>query len=119
MNKYDELIYALIYNCKREVSKEEMQILNQASVIYNTYNMLTEQLGCPLYVLVKLVNGDPFYYEDEDGMHFITSYNIETNTINFDDDWNDYDMELGEFGGVEVPFNQYKKTWWLKEDKSE
>ena len=80
---------------------------------------LEEQLGCPLDVLVKLVNGNPFCYEDENGMHIITSYNIETNTINFDDDWNDYDMELGEFGGVEVPFNQYKKSFWLKGDKSE
>ena len=80
---------------------------------------LEEQLGCPLEVYVKLhqqkkfyrlsalneiieceidkPNGDEVFHIQEDGIIF-----------------NQYD-----YGWQFYPFKDYKKTWWLRKDKSE
>lgn len=63
MNKYEELVYSLIYNCNREITKEEKKILNQASAIYNTYNNLTDELGCPLEVVFKALKEENARYK--------------------------------------------------------
>ena len=116
MNQYEELIYSLIANCNREITKEEKKILNQASAIYNTYNRLTEQLGCPLEVLVKALENGIYTKESE----------------------LDKKLELFEVRGIELRglgvisnicsygecdftcyYTDYKKTWFLKEDRSE
>jgi len=102
MNKYDELIYSLIYNCNREVTTEEKKILNQASAIYNTYNQLTKQLGCPLDVIEKaLTNG--IYINGQEGLCIVHRYR-KMLTVN------QY---------LSVWIKDYKKTWFLKADKSE
>ena len=135
MNKYEELIYSLIYNCKREINKEEMEILNQASAIYNTYNQLTEQLGCPLEVVFKaldkgflcekfVVKKDNYEDYPEKWEQWKKEYNNElqhignTKYLNFDLWYKTIYFSRGDTY-MEVWLEDYKKTWWLKEDKSE
>ncbi len=74
-----------------------------------------------LEIVFKLAKQRYFYYEENEELHLINCFDIElfNNKIYFDESWIDHDIELGEFGTIELPFNDYKKTWWLKEDKSE
>lgn len=79
---------------------------------------LEEQLGCPLDIIVKL------------------SLEMITEIYTFDKRWDNYNyVEFRFFSnpdGIhslwlrsddryswELPINEYGKTWWLKEDKSE
>ena len=106
MNKYEELIYSLIINCNREITKEEKEILNQASAIYNTYNNLTKELGCPLEVLVKALK-EGIYQADGGRRKYPTiEYNGATKKFYF---------AFGTYCNVE----DYGKEWFLREDKSE
>lgn len=149
MNEYEELIYSLIYNCKREISKEEMKILNQAGAIYNIYNQLTEQLGCPLEVRLQISLGTPVYIfvqldmsrqpdisiRREDGTwQKVTEDKLLTEVIVISNEGLG-DIKCPSFQvsapEVSMPFEKferherrllwkdYKKTWWLKKDKSE
>ena len=74
------------------------------------YKDLEEQLGCPLDVVVKaLQNG--VYYED---VANCMRYMVVDLHFNLDGDFVlsfDYDERL--------LARNYKKTWWLKKDKSE
>lgn len=122
MNKYEELVYSLIYNCNRELTVEEKETLNQASAIYNNYNQLTEQLGCPLEVREKALNG--FYIPD---------YGYVSNDDDFiylRKDDNGYYLKVVIHPSKPIPpdfygycdihyLKDYKKTWWLEADKSE
>ena len=101
------------------IAKDTFKPLEEELEYADKCHTLEEQLGCPFYVIKHLINGLDFFYEDEYGIHLISSYNIENNTINFDDDWQDHDIEVGDFGGVELVFTEYKKSFWLKKDKSE
>ena len=110
MNKYEEIIYSLIYNSKKELTAEEMKILNQASEIYNTYNNFDKHLECPLEVVFKAHNG--FYNL---GRHVLPAEII---SIDIFHQLIMFKLPSGE-GSKYVPFKSYKKTWWLKEDRSE
>lgn len=110
MNMYEELIYSLIYNCKREISKEEMQILNQADKIYNTYSQLTEQLGCPLEVLLKAISNG-IYVKDLPSEDIIKQFGLRLSNI--ETEWYLSNNVLC------VNIKGYKTLFWLKEDKSE
>jgi hypothetical protein len=69
---------------------------------------LEEQLGCPLEVFVKaLKNG--IYYDDkfEHPVFILDKDNFKTK---------DYHLLVT---GTIVYLKDYKKTWWLKKDKSE
>jgi len=116
MNKYEELIYSLIYNCKREINKEEMEILNQADAIYNTYNQLTEQLGCPLDVREQALKQDEIFYIEKNQNKMIRVVAMNCGYIN-----NGECVLNCLANGIWfcLPVKDYKKTWWLREDKSE
>lgn len=114
MNKYEELIYSLIYNCNRELTDEERQILNQASAIYNTYNQLTEQLGCPLEVLFKLINQNELYYQFYNELQHWTSVKVDLRKKVV---W--YCKQVGGHYACSQPLSNYGKTFWLRKDRSE
>lgn len=74
---------------------------------------LEEQIGCPLDVRCKLTYDSHIY--DEDGRSY-------TEIIMFKDYILAYDGREDENGMLEATrfeWKGYKKTWWLKEDKSE
>lgn len=86
-------------------------IIEQALTEFDEAKAIEKAIGCPLKVLKHLINGLDFFYEDKRGMHLIRFYNIETNTINFEDI---YDYSI-----IQLVFTDYGKSFWLKEDKSE
>jgi hypothetical protein len=96
---------------------QEGQIVNKLGQLED----LEEELGCPLEVVFKLAKQGRFYYEQDKELHLIVVFDIElrNNTIYFNEQWLDYDIELGDFGTIELPLSQYGKTFWLKKDKSE
>lgn len=110
MNKYEEIIYSLICNSEKKLTAEEMKILNQADAIYNTYNDLTKRLECPLEVVFEAYKG--FYIPFR---HVLPTEIISIDIL--------HQLILFRFpsgeGSKYVPFEYYKKTWWLKEDRSE
>ena len=98
---------------------------SQNGDFYDLYNKLgkledlEEELGCPLDVYVKLHQQMKFYrlnalneiIECEiDNPNDDEVYHIQADGIIF----NQYD-----YGWQFYPFKDYKKTWWLKEDRSE
>ena len=71
-----------------------------------------EELGCPLEVVVKAIQNGIWY---EDVANRMTHIGVGLDTANYDCEYllREYDNTI-RF----LPRN-YKKTWWLKEDKSE
>ena len=110
----------LISNYSQTPSKEKIAEANRYNKLAELED-LEEELGCPLEVLFKLVKQNKFYYEQDDELHLIVCFEIELRNgkIYFDESWLDHDIELGDFGTIELPLSDYKKTWWLKDDRSE
>lgn len=84
----------------------DLEYLERCIIDHDKYGELGEQLGCPLDVYVKatingiIVDGEWFsvkIHKDNNGYYFALS------------------------NGSAFPFylSSYKKTWWLKKDKSE
>lgn len=75
-------------------------------------------------VVERLVKQESIYYQDEDGeMYCIGKYcvNLVNSTITFtlpNDDELEYFLR-GHEEEVKLPLDQYKKSFWFKEDKSE
>ena len=72
---------------------------------------LQKELNCPLDVFLDLfIHNRPFYYEDENKkMHLIERYEFYNKDI----------IIFGRYNGCSVYLKDYKKTWFLKENKEE
>lgn len=88
---------------------------SQSGDFYDLYNKLgkledlEEELGCPLEVLVKaLIEG--VYYEDTDNYMIYLPVFLD---FNLDDNYILYYVD------EKLLTKDYKKTWWLRKDKSE
>ena len=83
-----------------------IEYLERCIIDYDKYGELGEQIGCPLDVYVKLHNianiynryGEQYKIKKVQGSVVIVIENSEL---------------------VYIPLKDYKKTWWLKKDKSE
>ena len=103
LGKYEDLMEK--YNIPN------IEYLERCIIDHDKYGELTEQLGCPLDVVFKAMTSEiyydtlsgtgidvqPFLVVNEDGMFVFDTF-----------DETDY-----------IFLNDYKQTWWLKEDKSE
>ena len=69
---------------------------------------LEEEIGCPLEVLFRALN-DGFYRKGlfDDSLYYFEKVYIENGWL------------CEKQGAGEVLISEYKKTWWLKEDRSE
>lgn len=83
------------------------KLTNQCIAELLEYKRLEAQIGCPLEVRCKVVNGTEIY--DASGNEFVVEFVSHTH-----------------FGGIDTSlqriafgWNNYKKFWWLKPDKSE
>ena len=89
------------------------------NLLQNAYDKLgkledmEEQLGCPLEVFFKVIATKKVYI-------VLPKCNLNrVYFVNLDFSAQDI-LTLGFFvGGLKFLFNEYKITWWLKEDKSE
>ena len=71
---------------------------------------IEEELGCPLEVYVKIVHRDIAIIYESNGVKNIINYG----TIN-----RNRFTAVKPFAVIEYAWKDYKKTWWLREDKSE
>jgi len=89
---------------------------------------LEEELGCPLEVLVKALTNGVYVIDEETkefqwilrGLHTFTGEGLGT-SAGFSDDriWRKKVNKAGIEFSPNYFWNDYKKTWWLKEDRSE
>ena len=88
---------------------QEGQIVNKLGKLED----IEEQIGCPLEVFFKVIATKKVYI-------VLTKCNFNrVYFVNLDFSAQDI-LTLGFFvGGCKFLFNEYKITWWLKEDKSE
>lgn len=71
---------------------------------------LEEELGCPLEVVVKALQNGVYYEDAANNMRYMVAdlhFNLAGDFVLYFDD-EEYLLA-----------RNYKKTWWLKEDKSE
>lgn len=98
-----------------EITVEELlpykcEMVEKELLYAEKYHNLEEQLGCTLEVLFKALNGVIYYMDDECLEYAVNPYLVK------DDKGLAFDIfDLGSW----VYLSDYKKTWWLKEDKSE
>lgn len=98
---------------------EDLEELDKLLTMATSDEELSKQVGCPLEVYVKLRYNTPIF--DESGCWGILNY------IDYNEKLKVYYMEVVFFSKKEGCKNcvrsfllaDYKKTWWLKEDKSE
>lgn len=86
---------------------EDLEELDKLLEMATTYEKLSKQLGCPLDVRLQIVNGATVY--DNYGNAFKIEFVAEGIFIGF----------RTKSGGTSFKYTDYKKTWWLKKDKSE
>lgn len=89
---------------------ENTDVLEKIIVRHDSYTMLEEELGCPLEVL-SIISKNGFYYD----YGYIPPYRISRIDI-FNKEIMYYDEEKDYFI---VKIENYKKTWWLKENREE
>ena len=114
----DILSHAKTRDEREEIYENNYYNLQLVSYELEKYRKLEEELGCPLDVYVKLHKQMKFYrlnalneiIECEiDNPNDDEVYHIQADGIIF----NQYD-----YGWQFYSFKDYKKTWWLKEDKT-
>ena len=109
----------------KEAKDKQEQVLNEALKLngewaeeLDNYKDLEEQLGCPLEVREKALIKDFIWYDDNGRLIQVIPMN------------SGYIMEKGKKIAVlnciynfnfwlAIKCKDYKKTWWLKEDRSE
>ena len=80
---------------------------------------LEEQIGCPLEVRIKVVPNTYIYTfgTSMETLNIITERKVIT--INEDGIYISYATVSGKERDMVLSWKAYKKTWWLREDKSE
>lgn len=109
--KYGKYGRPYCFNCKEEV-RFDNDIVRQMLYKLGRLEDLEEQLGCPLEVLSKVIeNGfyDNYCYIPPSRILRIDIFNKEILKMYYDEATSCFSVKL----------TDYKKTWWLKEDKSE
>jgi len=93
--------------------KDETDIIKTELEYADKCRKLEEELGCQLEVIKKLRKTNYIYRDDGVGFGFIgINFNDEDKLILYNDD------ECNTFTS-DLRLVDYKKTWWLREDKSE
>lgn len=80
------------------------------------YKQLEQDLGCPLEVIFKALKDG--FYDEYGALYKVGEFYLDYNWLlsNPSDKYLTFNVEGTYF---EFKLNDYKKTWWLKEDKSE
>ena len=84
-------------------TKDKQEFINKLGRLED----LEEQIGCPLDVVFKLLNQD-YYYDELGHIWHLEFINLKNGATQF-----------GAKGNVPQDLKNYKKTFWLKKDKSE
>ena len=99
--------YAMMLEATIQNLRKDNLILKEQN---SKYRELEEQLGCPLDVVVKALQTGVYYEDVANCMKYMVvdlHFNLEGDFVLY--------FEDGEY----LLVRNYKKTWWLKKDKSE
>lgn len=108
--KYGKYDKPYCFNCKEEV-RFDNDIVRQMLYKMGGLEDLEEELGCPLDVVAKAIIQNCIY------MGFLTETEI---GLVWEDNEPKYVISVEQWeNGNQVELKDYKKTWWLIEDKSE
>lgn len=94
---------------------------------HDKYGELQEKIGCPLEVVCWLLQDKPILVLNpidksiQEIEHPLKFYNPIGQTFDITSDFfkTTYEKRIWNTGGVIFPLKDYKKTFWLKKDKSE
>ena len=70
-------------------------------------------LNCPIEVVFEALDNG-IYYEDESGAGYVANISLVPTRDSYDFFWDKINSSLIHY----VHVYDYKKTWWLREDKS-
>jgi hypothetical protein len=105
----------------KKAIKEEYSTIDNSIQKLGKLEDLEEQIGCPIEIFLKLalkeINEIYVEYDDgwDNGLYQANVYNIYDKSS----EWSDKSDWTIETNITEFKVNDYKKTWWLREDKSE
>ncbi len=116
----------LLIKENKELNEEKQRYKDMWFTTNNSlakYRKLEEQLGCPLEVLVKAIKNGIWFINEDDKLEYIDEalcFNTKLNTDKLVfDNYGYYCKNIEKLKGNQIYLEDYKKTWWLKEDKSE
>lgn len=105
--------YSVAENLRHLDVRDYLYSINQKM---GKYEDLEEQIGCPLEVRCKIYQGVEVFVEsvywdslDEEDKTSLTKQTVSSINSN----------GFSTFSGKQCYWKNHKKTWWLKEDKSE
>ena len=79
---------------------------------------IEDELGCPLDVVFKALKEGFYFISDLFCKNVFTKQFIDRVLLYYSDELNCYCFSIG-YRNDRICLKDYKKTWWLKEDKSE
>ena len=84
---------------------------------------IEEELGCSIEILFKAIKNGIYFVNENNNLEHIDEalcFNQKTYNKKFVfDNYGYHCKNIEEAKGDEIYLEDYKKTWWLKEDKSE
>ena len=119
------------YDESMGIHSTSYQKCKERLIKFAKYKDLEEQIGCPLDVFVKLTLGQKIWvevdgmkcYEENHYAEIDTSFDIDEDDWGETEFWAWYNSYLGDYtkasDHVILKLKDYKKTWFLKKDKSE
>lgn len=120
--KLNDMLYDLLSFAKEESepnryahSEEYDKLFNELDSKTRIIDELEEKLGCPLDVLGRVILQKYFYDTYGNKIDTNIDYINQNIIINAEElQWSDWDTDV-----KPTYLKDYKKTWWLKEDRSE
>lgn len=92
----------------------DLEYLEKCIQDHDKYGELGEQIGCPLEIVLKLLNQNKLYYQFYDELQEWTSIKVDLRKKVV---W--YCKQVGGHYALSQPLCNYGKTFWLRKDKSE
>lgn len=99
-----------VLNHKEDFTENTYEVIQKLGKLED----LEEQLGCPLEVVFKLVAQNELYFQFYNELQHWTSIKVDLRKKVV---W--YCKQVGGHYACSQPLSNYKKTFWLKKDKSE
>ena len=123
-NANNESICKAIIQYAKDNGVTELNIIDKATldevfedaVKYRKIKTIEKELGIEISVLIKLVkklNSGSIYTDDDFKHGFVWNIDVEKHTLMISN------LDSWQTESKTYNFCDYKKTWWLKEDKSE
>lgn len=112
MDEIEDALYD--YDLHYQTYQNEIEVVRKELTYAEKMHKLENQLGCPLEVILKLIDQNELYYQFFDELQHWTSVKVDLRKKVV---W--YCKQVGGHYACSQPLSNYGKTFWLKKDKSE